>query len=437
MQRDHALQIFTAGIQAVQPAQRMQAYLQLTKDALLIDGYVLPRNSLRNIYVIGAGKAAAAMAVATEQLLGDLITGGLVTTKYGHRLPARYITIQEAAHPVPDENSVAAVHETLQLLGNAGKDDLVLCLLSGGASALWCDVPAGLALADVQQAFDVLIKSGAGIREINTVRKHLGSIKGGQLVRYCGGAKVFACIISDVPGDDLAVIASGPTVPDDATFRDAVDILLKYQLWHRLPQSIQQFLEKGLQHLLPETPGPGTLFNHTYNTIIGSNHIALQAAAAKAAALGYQVHLIPQPVTGDAATAARDLIQLAATWQGEKPLCILQGGETTIQVTGAGKGGRNQHLALAALQALAQLPGDIADTITLLSGGTDGSDGPTDAAGAIADRNTLQEAVQKKLSIADYLQQHDSYHFFEQTNSLLITGPTQTNVMDVMLVLVQ
>ncbi|QKZ14820.1 glycerate kinase [Spirosoma sp. KUDC1026] len=434
--RQHAIQIFTAAIRAVQPATLLPQHLSVTNGILRLGGDFIPRSSFRNLYVIGAGKASAAMAVATEQVLGDLITDGLVTTKYGHSLPCERIRIQESAHPVPDENGVRAVEQTVALLRQATPDDLVICLISGGASALWCDVPPGLTLPDVQKTFDLLIKSGAAIDEINTVRKHLSAIKGGQLVRHCGGARIFSFLISDVTSDDLSVIASGPTVADASTFQDAHAILAAYGLIPQVPTPIRQHLENGLNGQIPETPKPGdALFDRATSTIIGSNRVAVQAAAQQAQSLGYQTHIVPEPITGDAVTEAQMLVRQAAQYQGAPPLCIIQGGETTVNVTGTGKGGRNQHFALAALNELAHLS-PFPRPLTLLSGGTDGTDGPTDATGALVDTDTLTLVNQKNLSIDTYLSNQDAYHFFNQTDSLLITGPTQTNVMDLMLAIV-
>ena len=434
--RQHAIQIFTAAVTAVQPATLLPRHLSVNDGVLSLGEQKIPRSSFRNLYVVGAGKASAAMAIATEQILGDLITDGLVTTKYGHALPCERIQILESAHPVPDENGVRAVEQTMSLLGQATADDLVICLISGGASALWCDVPTGLTLPDVQTTFDRLIKSGAAIDEINTVRKHLSAIKGGQLIQHCGGARVVSFLISDVPADDLGVIASGPTVADASTFQDAHAILSRYGLTPLLPERIRQRLDKGLTGQIPDTPKPGdTLFTRTINTIIGSNQVAVQAAAQHAQSLGYQTQVIPDLITGDAVAEARQLVSRAVQYQGARPVCIIQGGETTVNVTGTGKGGRNQHFALAALNELAHLPPDHR-SLTVLSGGTDGTDGPTNATGALIDSATLAVAHQQQLSINAYLANQDAYHFFNQTNSLLITGPTQTNVMDVMLAIV-
>jgi glycerate 2-kinase len=435
MSKHQAIDIFQSAISAVQPLRLLKDNLTVDSQILLIVDKKVLRNSVRNIYIIGSGKASAAMAVTTEEILGAYITDGLVTTKYGHAIPSSRIKIIEAAHPVPDENCVGAVRQTLQLLNKVTKDDIVICLLSGGASALWCDVPLGATLHDVQQVFELLINSGAAIEEINTVRKHLSGIKGGQLIKHCNGAAVFSLAISDVPTDDLSIIASGPTVPDPSTFSDAHTVLLKYDLLKKLSTGIVQHIENGVNGAIAETPKPGdALFDNTSNKIIGNNKIAILAAARHAKTLGYHVHVIDQLITGDAIEEAKKLVNLAQTYKGDKPVCIIQGGETTVKVTGKGKGGRNQHFTLAALHELSEDP---SEDITILSGGTDGTDGPTDAAGAVIDWETLQALGELKLSIDEYLQNHDAYHFFKQTGDLLITGPTQTNVMDIMIAIVK
>lgn len=439
MQREKAVHIFTSAIKAVQPASLLQEHLSINKDVLTICGHTISRDAVRHIYVTGAGKAAAAMGVATENILGAAITDGILTTKYGHSLPTNIIKIREAAHPVPDEKCVAAVDETLQLLEKVTSQDIIICLISGGASALWCDVPPAITLPEVQTTFDQLIRSGAAIHEVNTVRKHLSGIKGGQLIRHCQGARVFSLIISDVPGDDLGVIASGPTVADASTFQDAHAILAKYNLLEGLPQSVQRHIEQGRSGMIADTPKPGDpLFQHTTNTIIGSNKVAVAAAAKQAKAMGYHTHVIPSLITGDAATEAKKLVEAAIQYKGERPACLIQGGETTVQVTGQGKGGRNQHFALTALNELNNRKDKmLTDNITILSGGTDGTDGPTDATGAVVDQLTVTRAAAKHLDIAAYLKENNAYPFLELTGSLVITGPTQTNVMDIMIAIAQ
>jgi glycerate-2-kinase len=439
MEKQDAIDIFTAAVKSVQPAALLREWLAVNEDSITIGELSFSKSSIKNIYVIGAGKASAAMASETEKILGDYITEGLVTTKYHHALPCRRINIMEAAHPVPDENGVRAVSKTIQLLNKATEDDIIICLVSGGASALWCDLPEGITLKEMQTSFDILIKSGAAIDEVNTIRKHLSKLKGGQLIRHCHGAKVFSFIISDVPGDGMDVIASGPTVADPSSFHDAYAVLEKYNLLNLLPGSIRSHIEKGIHGIIEETPKTGDLiFANSYPKIIGNNAKALEAASKRAEALGYHVCIIYQLITGDAAAEAKKLMQFAFGYNGPKPVCILQGGETTVRVTGKGKGGRNQHFVLTALKELVSLPKEnLFQNITILSGGTDGTDGPTDAAGAVVDLNTLKVILKEDLSIDAYLDNNDAYHFFEKSGSLLITGPTQTNVMDIMMVIIK
>jgi glycerate 2-kinase len=435
--RANASAIFDAAVKVVQPNQLLASQLINEDDSLTICGKRFNKIELNKIYVIGAGKAAAAMAVATEHLLGDLITAGVVTTKYGHRLPTTKIKILEAAHPIPDENSIEAVTETLNLLKNVKSEDLIICLISGGASSLWCDLPEGISLMDLQTTAQELIKSGASIDEINVVRKQLSDIKGGKLINYCNGAKVFSLIISDVVSNDLSIIASGPTIADFSTFADALASIKKYGLQDVIPSNVLKYLAKGLIQKI-KLPNNQALFKNVYNQIIGSNQIAIAAAAQQAKNLGYQTIVIAEPIIGDVEVEAKKLVELALASKGENPICIVQGGEATLKVTGSGKGGRNQHFALAALNelkekkiALGTLP-----QITIVSAGTDGTDGPTDATGGIIDTETFGIALRRNLDIVNELKNHNSYVFLKETGGLIVTGPTQTNVMDIMFALI-
>ena len=437
--RDNLIKIFNAAVASVQPTHLMPAHLFIKDGLLHIIDQTFPVSNLPAIYVIGAGKASAAMALATEQVIVNFITSGLVVTKYDHALSLQKIRCMEAAHPVPDEEGVRGTQATIELLQQANENDIVICLISGGASALWADVPEGASLADVQNTFQSLLNTGANIREMNTVRKHLSALKGGRLLKHAPAANWFTFIISDVPGDDPAIIASGPTVPDNSTYHEAKDILEKYGLWHKLPPSILQRIEKGISGSMAETPKPGdVIFNRVHNKIIGSNAIALQAAMEEARRLGYHVVLVDDQLHGDAGVAGRSIIEVAAAYKGSKPACLLWGGETTVTVTGTGKGGRNQHLALTAVVEMAQRSTALQQNkLTVLSAGTDGTDGPTDAAGAIADTHVLEAMEAKKLDAQQYLAENNAYHFFEQVEALVKTGATQTNVMDMVIVLVE
>ncbi len=435
--RDKAGVILKAAIAAVQPASLLPAHLYVAGNWLYIMKQRFLLSELPNIYIVGAGKASAAMAASVEKVLGELITAGIIVTKHHHALPLQFIRCMEAAHPVPDEHGVVATQATIDLLQQAGANDIVICLVSGGASALWIDVPEGAVLQEVQETVDLLLKSGANIGEMNLTRTQLSRVKGGRLLQHAPLARWFSFIISDVPGDHPAVIGSGPTVPANSNFREAMEVIGKYELSSRLPASILQYLSGGCQSELERQPPPGTAATVSIlNNIIGNNSLAISAAAACATGMGFTLAGVEQHLSGDAALTGRNIIQTGSGYRGIKPACFLFGGETTVQVTSKGKGGRNQHLALSALVQLT-----LADTrnsrITLLAAGTDGTDGPTDAAGAFADHICLDRAQQENLDPGQFLEAQDAYHFFEKTGALLKTGPTQTNVMDLVVMLVE
>lgn len=430
--RQDALQIFHAAVKAVQPSYLLPKHIQINSQQLIILGESNTLKDIDNIYVTGAGKAAAAMAVEVEKILGENITDGIVTTKYHHSLPTNHIKIVESAHPVPDDNCDLAVRQTIELLNKTTEKDILICLISGGASSLWCDVPKGLTMADLQNTFDLLLKSGADIQEMNTVRKHLSQIKGGQLLRHTK-AKVYSLIISDVVGDDISAIASGPTVPDNSTFQNSKEILIKYSLLEKVPKGILNYIEDGVNGSITETLKEGDpLFSNAKSIIIGNNQVAQDAAKSTAKDLGYDIEVNSALIIGDAVMEAEKLMSKAFTTKNSRPTCLLQGGETTVMITGLGKGGRNQHFALSALRQFSKETANI----TILSGGTDGTDGPTDATGAVIDINSLKKINDLKLDIEAYHKNQDAYHLFEQTDDLIITGPTQTNVMDIMLALI-
>ncbi|WP_177192424.1 glycerate kinase type-2 family protein [Chitinophaga arvensicola] len=427
--------IFLSGVAAVHPKQLMQQHVQVPAANRTIrisgDDYVLSEDA--RVWVLGAGKAAAAMAQELETILdGHFPLQGVVVTKYGHALPLQHLELMEAGHPVPDQQSVAASVRLLETARQVQPQDLVIFLLSGGASALLADVPEGSTLAEVQQLSEALLKSGADIREMNTVRKHLSRIKGGLLAKSIYPATLCTLILSDVVGDDLSVIGSGPTVADPSTFSDTLTVLRKYHLPEKIPGTLLQYIEDGVAGRITETPKPGDpALQKTHNYLAGTNRVALEAAAVKARQLGYHPLLLSDTVTGDVNAVAAELVQTAHRYTGPLPACLLAGGETTVKVTGSGLGGRNQQLALAAGIALSEHPG-----ITFLSGGTDGSDGPTNAAGAIVDASTIKNAIKKGLDPNSFLTQNDAWHFFSKAGGLMITGPTQTNVMDLMILLI-
>lgn len=429
--------IFKEAVQSVHPEKLIRAAVSVVDGYLHIGAKKFPLSSLNRIYVVGAGKASAGMAKPLEEILGDLISEGLIAVKYGHELPLNKIKQVPAAHPVPDEKGAAAAAEIHRLLNRIGEQDLVICLWSGGASALLADYPAGIDLADLQAVSDHLLRSGAAIGEINTVRKHLSTLKGGQFARCAWPAQVVSLIISDVVGDDPATIASGPSVPDTGTFQDALQIVRRYfpaaSDGNFFSRRILDHLEKGSRGLLAETPKPGDpVFEKVSHFIIGSNEIALAAAAAKAEQLGFFTRLLGTRAEGPAEEIASFLATHALSHRAPWPACLLLGGESTVEVRAEGKGGRNQHLALAAALAL-EARGNAG--AVALSAGTDGTDGPTDMAGAVAGSATLEKARGMGLDPQDFLARCDSYRFFEQVGGHVYTGPTQTNVMDLMLVM--
>ena len=435
--RQDAVDIFYAGLEAVDPVAAIRRFVSLDHAHLVIGDKTFDLSRVNNLVIVGAGKASGAMAEAMEEILTDRITGGLVVVNYGHTAALSRLSLLAAGHPVPDENGQEGAERIGQLVAKAGQNDLVVCLMSGGGSALLPSPSEGLSLTDKQETIQVLLSCGASIHEINTIRKHLSRIKGGQLAMSAHPASVVALVLSDVVGDDLDVIASGPTVPDPSTFQDCLDILSKYRIADHLPEAINRHLVRGAQGIIKETPKPGhPAFAKTEHFIIGNNFQALDSARLYAESLGYNTLLLTSLLTGETRHAAhfhaaiiRELTQTGHP--ARLPACLLSGGETTVTLTGSGKGGRNQEFALASAIALQDL-----GPLVNLSAGTDGADGPTDAAGAIMDSTTLARANAKGLEPDVYLRNNDSYHFFQALGDLFVTGPTRTNVMDIRIALV-
>ncbi|MEE8607308.1 MAG: glycerate kinase [Nitrospiraceae bacterium] len=435
--REDALSIFLAGVKAADPVDAVKQHLKLQNGMLKIAGQTYDLSAYEGVYVVGAGKAAAKMAQAIEELLGDRLKAGVINVKYGHGVPLNVVRIIEAGHPLPDEAGVRGTKEIIELLRQSGEKKLVFCLLSGGGSALLPCPAEGLTLQDKQQTTKVLLGSGATIHEMNAVRKHISQVKGGRLARLAYPSTLISLILSDVVGDELDSIASGPTVADGSTFNDCLHILGRYGIEHRVPSSVRTFLEKGARGEIEETPkAHDPIFRRIQSVIVGSNILAVNAARQKAGELGYHSLILSSFVKGETkevakahAATAREILGTGQPVQ--KPACIVSGGETTVTIRGRGLGGRNQEFALAAAIAIDGLEG-----VVTLSGGTDGTDGPTDAAGAIADGTTARRAREMGMEPEHYLQENDSYHFFQPLGGLLITGPTLTNVMDLRLVLV-
>ncbi|MCP4694222.1 MAG: glycerate kinase [Desulfobacterales bacterium] len=434
--RKDAARIFHGGLAAVEPAAAVDRFCRRQGASLRVGDESYDLSRVDRIFVVGGGKAGAPMAAALERLLGDRIEGGLVVVKYGHVADLARVRLVEAGHPEPDANGEAGAAEIMNLVKSAGERDLILCVLSGGGSALLPLPAPGLTLADKQAASRALIACGASIHEINAVRKHISGIKGGRLARAAHPAPLTSLILSDVVGDDLDVIASGPAAPDASTFADCAAVIEKHRVRGALPEAVVHHIEAGLKGEVSESPKQGdTVFNGVRNTIIGSNIEAILAAETEARALGYHTLVLSSMIQGDTSEAARFHAALAReiVKTGRplpRPACILSGGETTVQVTGKGLGGRNQEFALAAAPDIAG-----PDAVLLLSAGTDGTDGPTDAAGAFAHSDTIRRAEAAGLDPARFLSDNDAYHFFDALGDLFKTGPTNTNVMDLRIVL--
>jgi hydroxypyruvate reductase len=434
--------IFSRAVSAVDPAQRLKDMIRIEKGRLLIKTVedsekVFHLDAFKKIFLIGTGKASASMAQAIERIFGDRITKGIITTKYGHILPLKKTEWIECGHPLPDQKGLEGARKVQALLKESGPGDLVIFLLSGGGSALLPLPAEGITLEEKQQVTQFLLDCGADIKEINTIRKHISQIKGGWLARWAFPSAVIGLILSDVVGDPLDVIGSGPTVPDISTFEEAWDILKKYDLIGRIPSSIRNHLLRGKEGKVEETPKPGEkTFEKVYNYLIGSNILALRAAETEASSLGLNTLILSSSIVGDTREAARFHAAIAkeVIFSGNplpRPACIISGGETTVTVKGHGRGGRNQEFALAGALEINGL-----EKVVLLSGGTDGTDGPTDASGAVADHTTVRRARAAGLDPKAHLEKNDAYPFFQRLGDLLITGPTHTNVMDVRILLV-
>lgn len=433
-------QIYAAALAAADPYQAVLNAVRLEGGQLQLDGAVYDLAAYRRIVVVGAGKATARMALAVEELLGERIAAGLIVVKEGHTAPLRLIEQAEASHPIPGKAGVEATQRVLQMVRAADAKTLVICLLSGGASALLVAPQAGVTLQDKQEVTALLLNAGATINELNAVRKHLSAVKGGRLARAAQATQMVTLILSDVIGDRLDVIASGPTVADSSTFAEAWAVIGKYALREKVPLRVMACMKRGIAGDIAETEkeAPGNV----RNVIVAGIGQALATAQQQAQQLGYAVSVLSAKMHGEARDVAQLLAHtaratLAAMQAGER-CCVLSGGETTVTVRGGGKGGRNQELALAFAAEIEGLAG-----ASLLSAGTDGTDGPTDAAGAVVDGGTVARARQLGLQAEQYLADNDSYTYFQRLDaqsavrSHLLTGPTGTNVMDLQIMLLE
>lgn len=437
--RTPILAVLQAALEAVDPFAAVQRALRREGDTLVVGPRRYNLNDYRRVLVVGAGKAGAPMTQAVEAVLGERISDGLVVVKTDHSGPTARVRLVEASHPTPNEAGVAAGGEILALAQAAGPDDLVIALISGGGSALLVAPADGLTLADKQGLTASLLACGATINEMNCLRKHCSAVKGGQLARAVTPATLITLVLSDVIGSPLDVIASGPTVPDSSTWADAWALVEKYELAAKLPERVVARLQAGLAGRIADTPDAADpAFGNSQTIVVADNFLAAQAARDKAAALGYNPLLLTTFLDGDAAGAGRLLAGLAHEVRQSgnpmpAPACLILGGETTVQLgSNPGKGGRNQEVALAAALALQGVAG-----VTVVSLATDGTDGPTDSAGGMADGRTVERGVAAGLAAAEHLRNHNAYPFLVATHDLLRTGPTQTNVNDLLFVFVE
>jgi hydroxypyruvate reductase len=441
--RSEAEEIFKSCLAPVDPYGAVKRFVHLEGDRLSLgmEGTLqqeLDLSRYDRIALVGAGKATAPMAKAIEALFGKRLDRGIVVLKYGFTQELAITEMIEAGHPVPDQNGVDGTSKILDFLKAAGEKDLIFSLISGGGSALLCQPAGEITLAQKQAITSSLLACGATIDEMNTVRKHISEAKGGQMARAAAPATVVNLMLSDVVGDKMDVIASGPFVPDTSTFNDVQAIFKKYDL-KDIPGPIEERIRAGMEGRIPETPKEGDeVFLSVHNLIVGSNILALEAARTKAEELGYQTLILSSMVEGETRQVA--LVHTAMAKEVLKtahplspPACIISGGETTVTLRGKGLGGRNQEFCLAAALDMADLP----PRVVILSGGTDGNDGPTDAAGAVVDPLTVSRGKAAGMEATVHLINNDAYHFFEKTNDLLMTGPTNTNVMDARFVLVR
>jgi len=437
--REIALDAVEKAFESVDPRMLIYSKVKLLDNKLLIDDDVFDLNEFKRVFVVGGGKASGYMAEALEDILGERIDEGIIVVPHGTagKFKTRVVKIHEASHPIPDEKSVEGARKIVETTGKADENDLVICLISGGGSSLMAYPRDGLSLEDKRKVTDILLKSGATINEINAVRKHLSKFKGGNLARSAYPATLISLLLSDVIGDPLDVIASGPTVPDSTTFKDAINVLKKYEVWNKVPEAVRSILLKGEKGLIEETPkSDDKAFKKVHNYVIGNNRIACLSAINELKKDGLNTLLLTSQIEGEArdvgimiSAIAKEIILSGNPVQ--RPAGIVIGGETTVTVRGEGIGGRNQEIALSSALKISGLKG-----VVIASVSTDGIDGPTDAAGAIVDGNTISRSKSKGLNAEKYLQNNDSYSFFKELGDLVFSGPTGTNVNDISILVV-
>jgi hydroxypyruvate reductase len=429
--------MFNEALLAADPEEAVHRYFRRRRGVLRVGDIDYFLSRFQRIFIIGAGKASVRMAQALERILGDLVSGGLVITTRGQAGRLRNALVREAGHPLPDLDGVRATDELVEFVSPLSDHDLVICAFSGGGSALLTSAMEGISVIDLQRANKLFLSSGMNIAEINTVRKHLSRVKGGRLAEKIFPATMITLVLSDVIGDRPEVIASGPTAPDPSTYSDAKGVLEQRGLWDQMPESVREVLSAGVAGEIAETPEiTSEVFKKAHHQVVGSNSLSLEATLQKAERLGLKAMILSSSVSGESREIARFYAALAREVRYhhrplKPPACLIAGGETTVTLSGHGKGGRCQELALAAALEIQDVPG-----VALMAAGTDGIDGNSDAAGAMADSGTVERAKKLGLDPVEHLNKNDSNAFFGALGDLVTTGPTGTNVMDVHLLLV-
>ncbi len=432
--------VLAAAINSADAGIAIKNHISLEADRLIVPNTSYDLNEYKHIFILGAGKAAVPMAKAIYEILGGHISAGVVITKEGylgtsHTTLERHVKIFEAGHPIPDQRNLDASSQVISSIHDLHRDDLIICLLSGGGSSLLIKPSQGISLKNIQDTTALLLTCGATIDEINTIRKHLDDLKGGRLAKLLFPASVISLVLSDVVGDNLDMIASGPTVADPTTFEDAWAILNKYKIVDQIPTQIRSHISNGMAGIIPETLKPGDpILDKIQNIIVGNNAQAAFAAIQAAKTMGFNTKLLTTTLHGEASQVGQSLSEsaislLSSPAHQERPACLIAGGETTVTVKGTGKGGRNQELALGAVKSLSG-----SHQMILVSLATDGGDGPTDVAGAVVTNQTYSLGIAIGLDPLEYLYRNDSYHYFEPLGDLIKIGPTLTNVNDLVFI---
>jgi len=435
--REIALDAIEKALDAVNPRNLIKSKVVLTGNLLEIAGRKFELSNFKRVFVVGGGKASGSMAEALEEILGNRVETGVVVIPRGTsgQYKTKSVRLHEASHPIPDEDSIKGARKIVEIASQAAEEDLIICLISGGGSSLMAMPRQGVSLDDKKKVTGMLLRSGATINEINAVRKHISEFKGGMLAEKAYPATLVSLLLSDVIGDSLDVIASGPTVPDSSTFQDAINILKTYNLWDETPSHVKNILLDGARKIVPETPKLGDkVFEKVHNIVIGNNRLASLAAVQELRRRGINTLFLSSFMKGEARDAGLMLAAVAREISASgnpvsKPAGVVIGGETTVTVTGSGVGGRNQEIALSATMEIEGIEG-----VALVCASTDGIDGPTDAAGAVADGNTIIQARKLSLRALEYLKNNDSYSFFSKLGGLIFTGPTGTNVNDLSMI---